>query len=437
MIERDHIGIFGKMNAGKSTLMNLLTQQETSIVDPTPGTTADTGTALCEIHGIGPVKIFDTAGLDERSSLGEKKRQKSLDVLKECDLVLLVINPSQPGSRVERDLLDAAREMDKQVLVLFNLFDEADRARVPSLYASIDLLKFYLPLSIRANDPDERQMLLKFILEEYKPKRIAMELLPFVERDENYILVVPMDEETPQGRFLRPQQMAVEYITRKFAYPSCIRLDLDKARDAVLSREEGQRFRKYIDGFAKRPRVIITDSQAMDILARWCPEDIELTTFSITMIQFVSKGMLADFVRGLEAMERLAPGDKVLIVEACNHSRIGEDIGTVQIPKYFARHYPGVQLEHNFGSEFLENEALNTYRLIIHCGGCMISPQKLASRIRDLKAVRVPFTNYGLFLSYLQGREALAKVLRPWHILLEDAVGRPELSMDIACRSEK
>jgi [FeFe] hydrogenase H-cluster maturation GTPase HydF len=437
MIERDHIGIFGKMNAGKSTLMNLLTQQETSIVDPTPGTTADTKAALCEIHGIGPVKIFDTAGLDEHSSLGEKKRQKSLGVLKECDLVLLVINPSLPDFRVETELLDAAREMDKQVLVLFNLFAEADRARIPSLYASIDLMKFYTPLSIRANDPEDRPSLLKFILDEYKPKRVAMELFPFVERDENYILVVPMDVETPQGRFLRPQQMAVEYITRKFAFPSCIRLDLGKARDPVLFREEKRRFEEYIDGFRKRPRVIITDSQAMDILAGWCPEDIDLTTFSITMIQFVSKGMLEDFVHGLEIMERLGPGDKVLIVEACNHSRIGEDIGTVQIPKYFARHYPGVSLEHNFGREFLENDALNAYSLIIHCGGCMIAPQKLASRIRDLKAVGVPFTNYGLFLSYLQGREALAKVLRPWHILLGDAMSRPEVSMDIACRGAK
>jgi [FeFe] hydrogenase H-cluster maturation GTPase HydF len=421
MIERDHIGIFGKMNAGKSTLMNLLTQQETSIVDPTPGTTADTKTALCEIHGIGPVKIFDTAGLDERSRLGEKKRQKSLDVLKECDLVLLVINPGYSDVRVEIELLDAAREMDKQVLVLFNIFDETDRARIPSLYASIDLLKFYTPLSIRANDPEERRMLLEFILEEYRSKRIEMELFPFVEPDENYVLVVPMDVETPQGRFLRPQQMAVEYITRKFAYPSCIRLDLGKARDAGLCWEERRRFQEYIDGFRKRPRAIITDSQAMDILARWCPGDIPLTTFSITMIQFVSKGMLADFVRGLEAMERLEPGDKVLIVEACNHSRIGEDIGTVQIPRYFARQYPGVRLEHNFGREFQENDALNAYRLIIHCGGCMISPQKLGARIRDLKAVRVPFTNYGLFLSYLQGRDALAKVLHPWHIRLETA----------------
>jgi [FeFe] hydrogenase H-cluster maturation GTPase HydF len=419
MIERDHIGIFGKMNAGKSTLMNLLTQQETSIVDSTPGTTADIKTSLCEIHGIGPVKIFDTAGIDENTSLGSKKRQKSLDALKECDLILLVIDPCRQDVGVEIELLNAVREMDKQALILFNVFDDADRDRIPLFYSAIDILKFYTPLTIRANDPEERPKLIKFILAEYRSKRIAMELFPFVEMDENYILVIPMDVETPQGRFLRPQQMAVEYITRKYAYASCFRLDLGKARDGVRSCEEKQRFLEYVEGFRKKPRAIVTDSQAMDILSRWCPGDIALTTFSITMIQYMSKGGLPDFVRGLEAIDTLQPGDRVLIAEACNHSRIGEDIGTVQIPGYFAKRCPGVLLEHNFGREFQENTALNTYKLIIHCGGCMITPQKLSARIRDLKAVGVPFTNYGLFLSYLQGRDALNKVLEPWGLALE------------------
>jgi [FeFe] hydrogenase H-cluster maturation GTPase HydF len=414
MIERDHIGIFGKMNAGKSTLMNLLTQQETSIVDATPGTTTDIKTAICEIHGIGPVKIFDTAGLDEDRHLGMKKKQKAMNTLKECDLVLLVIDPGQDKVDTEIEILEAARDQDKQALVIFNLFEESDRRRIDSFYSRISLLKFYSPLTIRADDPGERQALLKFILEEYQPKRISMELLPFIEKDENYILVIPMDVETPQGRFLRPQQLAVEYISRKYAYPSCFRLDLDRARNRNRSREEKQRFLEYIEGFKKRPKAIITDSQAMDILSRWCPEDIKLTTFSITMIQYISKGKLPEFVSGLKEMETLKSGDRVLIVEACNHSRIGEDIGTVQIPKYFYEYYPGVVLSHNFGREFQENEKLDTYKLIVHCGGCMISPQKLNARIRDLKAIGVPYTNYGLLLSYLQGKGALEKVLEPW-----------------------
>jgi len=419
MIERDHIGIFGKMNAGKSTLMNLLTQQETSIVDPTPGTTADAKIALCEIHGIGPVKLFDTAGLDEMSGLGEKKRKKTLDVLKECDLILLMIDPRQSNVEPERELLGAARDMDKQVFVLLNLFEGADAGSMERIHSRINLLKFYTPFCIRAKDPMERTMLLDFILAEYRPKRIAMDLLPFVERDETYILVIPMDAETPQSRFLRPQQMAVEHITRKFACPSCFRLDLGKARDPEQTETEKKRFLAYLENFRRLPKGLVTDSQAMDIIAEWCPEDIPLTTFSITMIQYISRGGLADFVDGIRQLETLRTGDRVLIVEACNHSRIGEDIGTVQIPNYFAKYFPGIRLEHNFGREFQENETLGEYKLIIHCGGCMITPQKMGARIRDLKALGIPYTNYGVFLSYIQGPRALERALRPWELCPE------------------
>jgi len=134
------------------------------------------------------------------------------------------------------------------------------------------------------------------------------------------------------------------------------------------------------------------------------------------MINYVSRGRLAAFVEGIKALDRLATGDKVLIAEACNHSRIAEDIGTVQIPKFIAQRWPGVIVEHNFGREFQENDRLQSYKLVIHCGGCMISAQKLLARIRDLDSIGVPYTNYGVFLAYAQGRAALRQVLRPWRI---------------------
>ena len=188
--------------------------------------------------------------------------------------MLLVIDPRQDHFGTEIEILEAAREQDKQVLILFNLFDENDRNRIETIISKIGLLQFYSPLAIRADDIRERQTLLNFILKGYESKRISMELLPFIEKDENYILVIPMDVETPEGRFLRPQQMAVEYITRNFAYPSCFRPDLGKARDPGVEGEEKQRFLSYLEGFRKRPRAIITDSQAMDILSKWCPDDI-------------------------------------------------------------------------------------------------------------------------------------------------------------------
>jgi [FeFe] hydrogenase H-cluster maturation GTPase HydF len=418
LVERDHIGIFGKMNCGKSSIMNLLTQQQTSIVDPTPGTTADTKIALQEIHGLGPVKLFDTAGLDEAGELGSKKRAKGLSDLKECDLVLLVIDPDTQSFATERDVLAQARELDKQILVIYNLFRPSSAQRIPLVEESVPLLRFHQKISLAAIDPGCRRPLLNFILAHFVSKNCRMELLPFVERDEFYILNIPMDDETPPGRYLRPQAMAEEYITRRWAYPVSYRMDLGQARRGDAA--ERQRFEAFLGSLSRRPKAIITDSQAMDLMHTWTPDDVMLTTFSIMMIHYVSRGRLARFAEGIKALDGLRAGDKVLIAEACNHSRIAEDIGTVQIPRFIEKHWPGVVVEHNFGREFQENDRLQSYQLVIHCGGCMISAQKLLARIQDLDSIGVPYTNYGIFLAYAQGRAALRRVLRPFGLTICD-----------------
>jgi [FeFe] hydrogenase H-cluster maturation GTPase HydF len=416
LVERDHIGIFGKMNSGKSSIMNLLTQQQTSIVDPTPGTTADTKIALQEIHGMGPVKLFDTAGLDEASGLGLKKRAKVLADLKECDLVLLVIDPDTRDFATENEILANARELDKQILVLFNLFGPLAGQRISLVEQSIPLLKFHRKMSLAAVDAAWRQPLLDFILANFVSKNARMELLPFLERDEFYVLNIPMDAETPPGRYLRPQAMAEEYITRNWAYPVSYRMDLGKARNGDAS--ERRRWEAFLNNFGRRPKAIVTDSQAMDLMHTWTLDDMMLTTFSIMMINYGSRGGLGRFVEGIRVLKDLKAGDKVLITEACNHSRIAEDIGTVQIPDFIQRHWPGVVIEHNFGREFQENQQLQSYRLVVHCGGCMITAQKLLARIRDLDSVGVPYTNYGVFLAWMQGEQALARVLRPFRLTI-------------------
>jgi len=418
LVEREHIGIFGKMNAGKSSLMNLITQQATSIVDATPGTTADTREALIELHGLGPVKLFDTAGADESSVLGAKKRAKVLNNLKECDLVILVLNPASRDFAPEAELLEEARANDKQIVVIYNLFDAADAALIAGVEQQLSLLRFYPRLSIDVSAESARPQVLDFILSHYDPKNVKLELMPFIAPDEFYILMIPMDDETPPGRYLRPQAMAEEYVTRNWAYPISYRPNLVKARsaDKAVALAEQQRFERFLNSLSRRPKAVITDSQAMDVMKTWIPADLALTTFSIMMINYVSRGRLAQFAAGVRELESLKAGDKILIVEACNHSRIGEDIGTVQIPNYLKQRYPDLVIEHNFGREFQENDQLASYRLIVHCGGCMISPQKLSARIRDLEAVGVPYTNYGVFLSYIQGPAALARVLKPWGI---------------------
>lgn len=413
LVERDHIGIFGKMNSGKSSLMNLITQQETSIVDQTPGTTSDTKIAMMELHGLGPVKLYDTAGLNEASGLGAKKKDKVLEALKECDLVLIVIDPTTKVYASEVLLLDVARELDKQIMIVYNLFEPIDHYMINKTEFQLPLAKFYPRIEISAVDPSFRQPLLDFIIDNYDSKNHKMELLPFIEKDEFYILNIPMDEETPPGRLLRPQAMAEEFITRNWAYPILYRMDLVAARSGNHE-EEKSRFLSMISNLKKKPKAIITDSQAIDIMEKWVSDDIMLTTFSVMMINYASRGKLNDFYQGLVALDDLNPGDKILIAEACNHSRIKEDIGTVQIPKKIAARFPGVEIEHSFGREFQEHRHLDQYKLIIHCGGCMISNQKLQARLRDLRNVGVAVTNYGVFLSWYQGKVALERVMEPW-----------------------
>jgi len=219
MTQRDIIGIFGRMNSGKSTIMNLLTDQETSIVDPTPGTTADTKITLTEIHGLGPVKLMDTAGFDETKDLGLKKRKKVIEALKECDLILLVIDPATFEYQSDKFILEEARSLDKQVIVIYNLFRINDKNQIAKVEELLSRLRVYHRIAINALDVNYRQRILEAILSNYIPKNVTVELLPFVDKGEFYILNIPMDEETPPGRYLRPQAMAEEYITRRWAFP--------------------------------------------------------------------------------------------------------------------------------------------------------------------------------------------------------------------------
>ena len=412
MTERDIIGIFGKMNSGKSSLMNLITQQETSIVDPTPGTTADTKITLAEIHGLGPVKLIDTAGFDEQGGLGDKKRVKSLNTLKECDLILLVIDPSMHDYETENQIIRETFELGKQLIFVFNVFHSCDKNLIGDIESFLTGFTTFPNIVLSAIVNDFRQELLQMIIGNYIPKNYKAPLLPFIEEGEFYILNIPMDEETPPGRYLRPQAMAEEYITRSWAFPVSYRMNLSKARAG--DQDEHKRWNTFIGTFLKKPKAIITDSQAIDIMKDWVTADMSLTTFSIMMINYISRGRLKEFVTGVKILNSLVAGDSVLIAEACNHSRINEDIGTVQIPKILNRLIPGVTVEHSFGRELFSGADMKKYKLVIHCGGCMISNQQMAARLRNLYETGIPITNYGIFLSYVQGEKTLNRVIAPW-----------------------
>lgn len=431
-VDRLIIGIFGRINSGKSTLMNLITRQETSIVDAAPGTTADIKSAIMEIHSLGPTRILDTAGLDEESGLGEKKRKKTLAALEEVDLTLLVVDPVQSflsgNLTVEDRIATLARKSGRTLAVVFNLHSDASEQLSGSgatLDEAIDFCRSVLPdrsgtpFIIMDLDSESNSMTLIGFIESSKPgNRKKVDLLPFIDRHGPVLLHIPLDEESPAGRLLRPQEMAMEYLLRLGVPIGLYRTDLKLARSSseVITENEREKFVRFLESLStdRGVQLVLTDSQAIDIMSRWVPEDIQLTTFSIMMINSTSGGNLPLFSRGADTLDRLMEGDKILIVEACNHDRIAEDIGTVQIPQKLGKVCPGIEIDHSFGREFPGPEELGEYDLVIHCGGCMISSQKLAARISRLAEAGVPMTNYGIVLSWLEGPDILRRVLMPW-----------------------
>ena len=422
-MERINIGIFGRANSGKSTLMNLITQQETSIVDPTPGTTADVKTTVMEIHELGPVKIFDTAGIDEKGILGDKKKQKTFNALKRSDIVLVVINTNnsdivKDNFLTEKEVVSSSAGRGKEVFVIYNKF-KGGSATMEKLQAISG--RNFPSVELDLSDRSNYTVLVDFLKANSKLQPAKTPLLPDLDRNKIVFLNIPIDDESPEGRFLKPQMMAEEYLVRRYVPTFAYRMDLARARSIIAEEvaAEKKRFDDFIFLLGREGRIqlLITDSQAMDIISKWTKNaPYMVTTFSIMMINFLSRGNLELFVNGVKAFKALKPGDKVMIAEGCNHDRKTEDIGTVQIPKKIEALFGkgAIQIDHYFGRVFAENDKLKEYKLVIHCGGCMLDQQAIASRIEDLIESGVSFTNYGVLLSYFQGEEALNKVIEPF-----------------------
>lgn len=469
--ERNILCITGRMNAGKSSLLNVLSgQKDYAIVDETPGTTADTVTTIMEIHDAGPCKILDTAGIDESSALGEKKRKKTQEAIEEADCSLIVIDLFRAAETkdvgAELKLISHAEKYGKQVLIIYNVFSSDDRnadecsdgrsagsftrvtanekenhhtsnersegrrtfatftthnENIEKSQKTVDRLlgNKYPALLVDATDMSKQQTLTTFINTFFHRESREIDLLPLLKKDGCVLLVVPMDEETPTLRLLRPQDMAVERILRNFVTPVLFRPDLKKARssDTAEVKAEKRRFDQLIKHLSESEdglQLVITDSQAFDVMSRWVPEKIPFTSFSTMMTNYMSFGNLELFINGVKAVDDLHPGDPILIVEACNHSRKCDDIGTVQIPKLLEKRIGGkLNFEFSFGRTYPED--VSKYKMIIHCGACMIDRQKYLRRILKAKEVGVPFTNYGILLSFLQGEEVLERAVKPFY----------------------
>ncbi len=429
-MKRINIGIFGRVNSGKSTLMNLLTQHKTSIVDSTPGTTADVKTTVMEIHELGPVKVFDTAGIDEIGKLGEKKKVKSFNALKRSDIVLLVLNNNNKdylkgNFSTESEIVELVQKRGKELFIIVNSFEDSP-SHLIDLLNKLDPNKLFPVLELELIQKNNYKQLIDFIKSNSKLEQIKTPLLPELDTEKIVFLNIPIDEESPEGRFLRPQMMIEEYLVRRFVPTFAYRMDLGKARSIIPEEvsEEKKRFNEFIFHLNKNGKLqlLITDSQAMDIISKWTMNsDFMVTTFSIVMINFLSRGNLGLFVNGITAFESLKPGDKVMIAEGCNHDRKAEDIGTIQIPRKINEIFGkgNIQIDHYFGRVFAEESKLKEYKLVIHCGGCMLDQQAIVSRIEDLIESGISFTNYGVLLSYFEGKDVLNKVIEPFGLALK------------------
>ncbi len=409
--------------------MNNFTQQPTSIVDSTPGTTADVKPAFMEFHGVGPVKLLDTAGLDETGDLGDKKKWKTESALLQSDLVVLVVHVDAcvtGDCGTELQVLTEARRHGKPALVIFNK-REGGMAPPVALVARLRAAHPDLhTIDVDLHDGQQGRRVIAMIEETYRLGMHQVALLPPVpngDRAGSVLLNIPMDAETPGTRLLRPQAFAQEQALGQYLNTVSHRMDLGRAR-GVDPEAERRRFMDVVEG-TQGLRLLVTDSQALDVVYPWTKDlDVPMTTFSTMMINFMSGGRLPELIAGLRALHHLKPGDKVLISEACNHDRLTktcEDIGTVQLPrviKKLAEELSGVPgdaitIDHSFGRVFPRDSA-EEYALVVHCGACMIDQQETVARLDVLERAGVPVTNYGLLLAYAQNSEALGRVVAPY-----------------------
>jgi len=380
---RLHIGIFGRRNVGKSSLLNALTRQQVSIVSEVAGTTTDPVEKPMELLPIGPVLFIDTAGIDDVGALGEMRVQRTQQVFDRTDVGIVVAEGGQWGPFEDR-LLGALAERRIPVIVVFNKTDIAG----PDAGVVAKLREKKVPhvrtVASRGEGVlDLREALVRAAPEEFiNAPSIAGDLVP---AGELAVLVVPIDLEAPKGRLILPQVQTIRDL-----------LDVDAYCMVVKERE----LRDALDRLRRPPALVVTDSQGFLKVAGDTPPDVPLTSFSILFARY--KGDLCECVRGAMAIEDLRPGDRVLIAEACSHHPIGEDIGRVKIPRWLSQ-YVGGRLEFTTvqGHDFPED--VSGYKLVVHCGACMWNRREMLSRILRCRRAGVPITNYGVTIAYSLG----------------------------------
>lgn len=380
---RLHIGLFGRRNVGKSSLLNAMTRQAVSIVSELAGTTTDPVEKPMELLPIGPVLFIDTAGIDDVGALGEQRVAATRQVFDRTDVGIIVAEAGLWG-QYEDLVLDELRRRGIPAVAVFNKCDLANpRPEVIERLAAQNIPNVQAVASRGAGVLELREALIAAAPEDFiNAPSILGDL---VEPGGLVVLVVPVDKEAPKGRLILPQAQA-------------IRDALDNNACCLVCQD--RELRGALDRLKEPPSLVVTDSQAFLKVAADTPDDVPMTSFSILFARF--KGDLPELVRGAAAIEHLRAGDRVLIAEACSHHPIGDDIGRVKIPRWLAQ-YVGVQLDiqTHQGHDFPDD--LDQYKLVIHCGGCMWNRREMLSRIARCRQAGVPITNYGLAIAYTLG----------------------------------
>ena len=373
---RLHIGIFGKTNVGKSSLLNRIAGQEISIVSDIAGTTTDVVEKSMELLPVGPVTFLDTAGLDDTTELAEKRVEKTMKVLNRTDVAVIVCDANGFGV-FEKDIINKLEELKIPYLVVVNKCDIEEK--------NIGEFDNIIYTSVK-NDKNLvhkfKEALVKLLPEDFvNSPKIVGDLIP---RKSTVILVVPIDKEAPKGRLILPQVQTI----RDLLDSECLTI--------VVKESELQ---DALDNLKNPPALVITDSQAFKKVSEIVPENIPLTSFSILFARL--KGDLDEFVKGAQAIEALKDGDKVLILESCTHHAIEDDIGRVKIPNWLKqRTGKDLVIEHFAGHDFPD---ISSYSLIVHCGACMTNRREILSRILIANDKNIPITNYGITISYCLG----------------------------------
>jgi [FeFe] hydrogenase H-cluster maturation GTPase HydF len=395
---RLHIGLFGRRNVGKSSLLNALTHQQVSIVSDVPGTTTDPVEKPMELLPLGPVLFIDTAGLDDIGSLGQMRAERTRSVFARTDLGIIVAEGDQWGE-FEEAILAGLREAETPVVVVFNKTDLAlPREEVLGTLRDRNVPSVQTVASQGRGMLELREALIRSAPEDFiNQPSILGDLIP---PGELVVLVVPIDLEAPRGRLILPQVQSIRDV-----------LDHDSYCIVVKERE----LRSALDRLRRPPALVVTDSQAFLKVAADTPLEVPMTTFSILFARL--KGDLNEFVRGARSVDSLRPKDRVLVLEACTHHPIGEDIGRVKIPRWL-RQYTGMELEfeHLQGHDFPAD--LSPYKLVIHCGSCMLNRREVISRILRCREAGVPITNYGVVITYSLG--VLDRALSPFPAFRKD-----------------